>query len=772
MQGGMMAVGLSANDVKPYLEQVAKDLGSRRLVVACVNSPLNITVSGDELHLDHLKALLDTASAELFARKLKVKLAYHSFQMLEVADEYVARLGQLGPPPVPASHRHTHAPVMASSVTGEWIGRDELAKPTYWARNLVSPVLFSDALATMCASADTASWRGVTKKLDGSHAKTVTVTEIVEIGPHSVLQGPTREVLQSIGKESGVRYVSALVRGKSATTTILELAGRLHCLGHKVQLEQVNQITTAKIKGSMPHKALVTLPEYPFNHSKSYWAESRLSQAFRFRKFKRHDLLGAQSFDWNQSEAKWRHFIRVSDLPWVEQHKINGTTLYPAAGMMIMAIEAARQLADPVRELAGFILRDVAFQTALTIPSSAHGIEVNLHVRPRKDTGEKDAGWLDFVLYCYDASNLGSWNEIFNGSIQLTYTDAVEDDDAMGKAKEDQAWETSRLAHALRVKAACRQDADPGTLYEKLAESGYGYGPSFQGIKHMVFDGTGSSVSTVQTYRWSRHFEGPDPGTDHIVHPTTLDTILHTMLAVYTQGGAQKIATTIPTFVERMWISAKGGLSASTANAITVFTTGRRSGLRESQATLIVTDPEIQSVLIDIDGFQTTAVAADTEGSGTEKASVKPAYTLEWKPDPTLSSAAQLQRFYDKSATNAGSESKEWHQGLVQLIRATISRTLEAIQSHESVTPMCSTYVEWMKRQASSLRDCETELLDEDAYQELTSKLEGGTQQARLLASIARKHTALLINKEHPPDMPSIDVLIQQYLEHIVSRQA
>ncbi|KKY32538.1 putative polyketide synthase [Diaporthe ampelina] len=46
--------------------------------------------------------------------------------------------------------------------------------------------------------------------------------------------------------------------------------------------------------------------------------------------------------------------MRTGDTPWVEDHKINGAILYPAAGMIFMAIEAAQQLVDPDKTVAAF----------------------------------------------------------------------------------------------------------------------------------------------------------------------------------------------------------------------------------------------------------------------------------------------------------------------------------------------------------------------------------------------------------------------------------
>ncbi|KAK4182993.1 hypothetical protein QBC35DRAFT_132042 [Podospora australis] len=770
VNGAMMAVGLSAVEAKPYLQQVAKDLGSERLVVACVNSPLNVTISGESSHIDHLKTLLDSApGGAVFARKLKVEVAYHSFQMLEVADEYLARAGQLDVP-----KKMGRLPTMVSSVTGTWIQRHELANPQYWVRNLVSPVLFSDALSVMCAAAGSTA-QAKPNKLDGSHARAVPLTELIEIGPHSVMQGPSREILKSIGKESNIRYLSALIRKQSAIKTVLDLAGRLHCLGYTVNLPEVNTFllpgAKLSLKSLTTNKVLATLPEYPFNHSKTYWVESRLSKAYRFRRDNRHELVGAQAFDWNPLEARWRHFIRLSDMPWVEHHKINGTTLYPAAGMLVMAIEAVKQLSDPEKELTGFLFRDVTFHSALSIPdNSSEAVEVNLHLRPRKDAGEKDAGWHDFRLYKYNGAD---WQENCNGSIQLVYSDSDSStSDELNTTKELAAWKSSRLSLVNSTREACKSKADPAALYEQLAASGYNYGPTFQGIRDLVYNND-AMVASVQTYRWARHFEGPyDPTSimPHTVHPTTLDTILHTMLAVYTRGGTQKIATTIPTFVDRMWLSAKpGALSAPVTDSVTVCTSGRSSGLRESESSIVVLDSSSQEVLIDVEGFQTTAVSGSSSSSSEEgeNQKAKPCYTVDWKPDLTLLSGPDLASFCHDSIPDPGPEPIEWSQELDLFLLSTIKSTVTALQKSgeaERLEGYKKKYYNWMLHRLAHLLPSTASQLDDTALiANLAAKLEKGSKQSRFYWEVAQDHINLLADDKRTLDLFFSGSLVNDY---------
>lgn len=305
-QGSMLAVALSAKDVAPYLDAVTLQQKDANLNVACVNSPTSVTVSGHEVLIDALKEQFDEAN--VFARKLKVGVGYHSAQMREIAQEYEKVLGVLEKPPAIQRPK----PQMVSSVTGNWIDSKVLRVPRYWVRNMISPVLFSDALSTVCSGSAT----NPTKKLDYSHRRQKPIHHLVEVGPHAVLQGACKDILKSLAKEKSVAYLSVIVRNVSALDTTLSAVGNLHCAGYPVDLPSVN------IDAVRRPRTLGNLPQYPFDHSRSYWHESLVSKGLRHRRFGRNDLLGTPVPLWNPLEAQWRHIIRPSEIPWVGDHKV------------------------------------------------------------------------------------------------------------------------------------------------------------------------------------------------------------------------------------------------------------------------------------------------------------------------------------------------------------------------------------------------------------------------------------------------------------------
>jgi acyl transferase domain-containing protein len=68
--GAMAAVGLGRDDVRPFLID--------GIVVACENSPISVTLSGDEEKMDTVLETIKRGLPDVFARRLRVEMAYHS----------------------------------------------------------------------------------------------------------------------------------------------------------------------------------------------------------------------------------------------------------------------------------------------------------------------------------------------------------------------------------------------------------------------------------------------------------------------------------------------------------------------------------------------------------------------------------------------------------------------------------------------------------------------------------------------------------------------
>ena len=294
-KGAMLATGTGEDGIQEYLMRVS----AGRISVACINSPSSVTVSGDTAGIDELADLLTKDG--IFARKLKVEVAYHSHHMHCIAQPYLQSLRHIRTTP---SRPKTNAK-MFSSLTGRLIESTDLS-PRYWVDNMTSPVKFLQAARSLVEfSASKRQRRGTDKAF---------VDSFTEIGPHAVLKGPLNQILGTYdGKVASTLYCSVLERGSDAVTSALNVAGHLFAQGYPVNLANANN-SQQMLSQRVAH--LVDIPPFPWNRSYRYWHEGRLSTDHRFRKQPRHDLLGAPTNDHNHLEPRWRNFLRVNENPW------------------------------------------------------------------------------------------------------------------------------------------------------------------------------------------------------------------------------------------------------------------------------------------------------------------------------------------------------------------------------------------------------------------------------------------------------------------------
>lgn len=304
LQGTMIAVGAGPDVVKPMLKML-----SSYATIACVNSPSSVTVSGNVDAIDELESVLQ--ETQLFNRRLKIDVAYHSDHMKHVADAYLFAIESIKPSSISTA-------TFFSSVTGEIALPSDLG-PAYWVQNLTSPVLFANALSTMCADEESRP------------------NLIIELGPHSALKGPILDTLKSIGSATcKIGYAPTIVRNADPAESLQDAAGAVYIRGGELDITEINFPWSKACNRSF----LRDLPRYPWQHSTRYWHESRIADKHRHRDGKRNDVLGALALYSNDLEPTWRNLVRLDDVPWLREHKMQGMSVYPMAGYVSLCLHS------------------------------------------------------------------------------------------------------------------------------------------------------------------------------------------------------------------------------------------------------------------------------------------------------------------------------------------------------------------------------------------------------------------------------------------------
>lgn len=717
--GSMISVALSELDLKPYIEQLSLQ---GTIAVGCVNSPRSTTITGDEKLVDALKTIMD--ERKIFARKLAVDVAYHSAQMNGLADEYQILIKNRLQP---RSYSCTlPLPTMHSSITGRRISNGKLRESAYWVSNLISKVEFSDALLNMCQAKES-------KQISADRSTTSAIDYLVEIGPHSSLRRIVKDTVRT-----EISYSSVLERNTSALNSALDFAGRLHSCGYIVNLMAVNFPTQASTALEM----LTTLPEYPFNHSLSYWHESRISKNFRFRPTPRHELLGTRSTDWNHSEAKWRNVIKRSESPWISHHKFGDNELYPGAGMIVMAVEAGRQLASKPTEINGYRFEDVHFPNALILPTNSEYVETHFYLRSRKGNSTCPE-WSEFGLYVYLENE---WMETCRGRLMIEYKNSANEVNSVYENEQNR----KRLKDTYISGAkSCGVTIDSKRLYENFASFGFHFGPTFQTLKEVSYGDDGECTGMCYLREWRTKVpEGTGNIQPHVIHPTGLDSVFHLPLVGLTKGGWKQVPVVVPTLARKLWVS-NDFLTQPDLQSVKAYSKVRWTGYREIESDTVALNAMTDEPLIVVEACRGTTV-----GSLDAYSWRRLCFHITWKPDLDMLDSEQLSAY-------CGRGSNRIHFDLHDIVDTCEFACLyflwvanEAVSEKErtNLSNSHGKYIAWMghyfsQDQSQALLSSPemSRLMDDEQYRErYLHNLENSSVEGKLIVSVGRHLIGIL----------------------------
>ncbi|XBQ39761.1 type I polyketide synthase (plasmid) [Streptomyces rapamycinicus] len=213
--GAMVAVAASEGEVRPLL--------SEGVVVAAVNGPESVVVSGDEGAVQVVVDVL--AGRGVRTRRLRVSHAFHSARMDGMLAEFGEVLNgvEFCAPSVP----------VVSDVSGAVAG-EELCSPEYWVRHVRETVRFADGLETL---------------------RELGVGSFLELGPDGTLA--------ALADGDGL---PVLRRDRPEPLTVMAALGGLYVRGVQLDWDAV-----------FPGGRRVDLPTYAFQRER-FWLESASDQ--------------------------------------------------------------------------------------------------------------------------------------------------------------------------------------------------------------------------------------------------------------------------------------------------------------------------------------------------------------------------------------------------------------------------------------------------------------------------------------------------------------
>ncbi|MFJ4001749.1 SDR family NAD(P)-dependent oxidoreductase, partial [Streptomyces parvus] len=351
-----------------------------------------------------------------------------------------------------------------STVTGGLLDTAEL-NDGYWYRNLRSTVEFASAAHAA---------------LDAGH------TVFVEVSPHPVLNLGLQETFEEAGRNDAVA-LGTLRRDVDEAHRFMTSAAEAHVHGVELDWEAVFAGQRA---------THVDLPTYPFQRQR-YWLApadgASIDVSSAGLRPAGHALLSGAMTLADTDGLVLTGRLSADTHPWLVDHTVLDSVLLPGTAFVDLALHAADQIGcDLLEELtieAPLVLPDsgaVAIQVTATLPDPSGRSTVHLYSAPA-DT--QDDGWTRHATGTVSRRNLSI---------------------APPTAETLAQWPPAG-AKAIPV----------DTHYETLAETGYAYGPLFQGLRSAWQHGE------------DLYAEVALPGETDVdgfgVHPALLDSALHTI---------------------------------------------------------------------------------------------------------------------------------------------------------------------------------------------------------------------------------------------------
>ncbi|MFF9123939.1 SDR family NAD(P)-dependent oxidoreductase [Streptomyces sp. NPDC014889] len=396
--GAMVAVEATEDEVLPLLTE--------GVAVAAVNGPTSVVVSGEE------GATLAVAEklAERGRRtsRLRVSHAFHSPLMDPMLEDFRAVAETL-------SYDEPRIPVV-SNLTGTVATDGQLTDPEYWVRHVREAVRFADGVRALAeAGADV----------------------LLELGPDGVLAALAQQSATAV-------TIPFLRKDRPEEHSAVTALARLHTAGVTVDWAAFHDGTGART---------AELPTYAFQHER-YWPKATATAVDATGlglASADHPLLGAAMSVAGSDELLLTGTLSLATHPWLADHSVGGTVVFPGTGFLELAVRAADQAGcDRVEEL--------AIDTPLVLPATG-AVQMQISVGAADGTGSRELRFFTRPGEDFDAE----WTQHATGRI--------------GSGEHLIGFDTTvwppRDAEAVDIEG----------LFDRFASDGLEYGPVFRGLR-------------------------------------------------------------------------------------------------------------------------------------------------------------------------------------------------------------------------------------------------------------------------------------------------
>ncbi|MEU3459403.1 type I polyketide synthase [Streptomyces sp. NPDC006733] len=531
--GAMVAVQAGEQEVRAALaghEHAAS--------VAAVNGPTAVVISGVSEVVTEVAATLAAHGRK--TSRLRVSHAFHSPLMDPLLAEFADVAASI-----------TYAPArlaVVSNVSGAIAEPGELEQPDYWVRHVRDAVRFADGIAA---------------------AVTAGAQVLVEVGPDGVLAALAADA----HPQADLTAIPLVRKGRSERRSAAEALARLHTAGVPVDWHAYLDAVGAAGR-------IVDLPTYAFDRQR-YWAQQAAPHGDVARAGLEpvaHPFLAAATDLAGGDQVAFSGRIDLATEPWLADHAIFGTPVFPGAAVVEMALRA-------IEDTGCRAIEELTLHAPLTFAGGP--VRVQVVVGAAEPSGRRRVG-----VYSRPAAG--------GSSAWIRHADGHVIPQAPAPAAPLEVWPPHQAV-----------PVDLTGHYPQLADRGYGYGPAFQGLRTLWRLGDDEAYGEVQLP------EGvPHPQAGFAAHPALFDAALHTALAL--------MGTDDPTQAVLPYAWAGVACHGRGAGRLRV----RAARISETEVTLSITDADGAPVLT-VESLALMPASADQLSPGSPDDAL---FAVRWSP--------------------------------------------------------------------------------------------------------------------------------------------
>ncbi len=469
--GKMAALGVGPTEARKAIAAIPG-----WLELAAINSPQSVTVAGDPDSLEKLVQVMTAAGK--FARVLQLNYPFHTKAMEPIRDELLTSLKDVNP-------QAATLPFVSTVDGGAKAGQDLNAE--YWYRNVREPVRFDDAVNYLL--------------------KETGVAVFLEIGPHPVLKD----------------YVAQSVKALDSSATVLPTLKRPGSRGPEPESDNLsNAICACHAYGASDLTTVFTrpspmpkLPLYPWQHSRHWRGAVPLPDLFSAT-VRDHQLLGHRV---PAADGLWENVLDLNLLPYLKDHVVQNSVLFPAAGYVELAFSAAqRTLGKGVIDI-----EDFEVTRPLTILSHADPL-IQTSVNPK------------------------------DGEVEISSRADRDSADwtrhARGRVSKRDAQSPAEPANLAEISARMPYAVSAAEHYAGASARGLDYGPGFQGVSNVLLTAP-SAAQREALAEISLPFLEAGGLDGYSSHPSLLDSCVQVLITLIGQNDKGN-SSTIPVHLSKI----------------------------------------------------------------------------------------------------------------------------------------------------------------------------------------------------------------------------